>query len=284
MSKIVWLASYPKSGNTWLRVFLTNYLYNAETPASINELRVGHIASARNSFEELVGVEASDLTPTQIENLRPMVYRLYAESSAETIFLKVHDAFLNISTGEPMFPSNVTQGVVYLIRHPCDVAVSYAHHNSHSIDRAIAYMNNPSHTLAGRQDGVDVQLEQKLLTWSQHARSWLDSGLDCHIARYEDMHTQPLVTFGAIVTFVGLKYDAERLQRALEFSRFEELQRQEARDNFNERPPRAPNFFRQGKVGTWREILSASQVARIVDAHRDIMQQFGYLDAKGNVL
>ncbi len=280
----MWLASYPKSGNTWLRAFLANYLNNAETPARINEWNVGFIASARNSFEELVGVEASDLTPEQIENLRPMVYRLHAEDSQETLFRKVHDAYQLTAGGEPMFPADVTHGVVYILRHPCDVAVSYAHHNSHSIDRAIACMNNPHHTLAGRQDGVDVQLKQKLLTWSQHARSWLASGLNCHVARYEDMHAQPLETFGAIVTFAGLAYDSARLQRALEFSSFQELQTQEARDNFNERPPRAPNFFRQGKAGTWREILSASQVAQIVDAHRDVMRQFGYLDREGNVL
>jgi hypothetical protein len=108
--------------------------------------------------------------------------------------------------------------------------------------------------------------------------------MNCHIARYEDMHAQPQETFGAIVRFVGLEYDAARLQRALEFSKFEELQAQERRDNFNERPPRAPNFFRQGKTGTWREILSDAQVSKIVDAHRDVMQQFGYLDENGNVL
>lgn len=284
MSEIVWLASYPKSGNTWLRIFLANYLNNGAIPVNINELNVGHIASARNSFEELVGVESSDLTPTQIENCRPMVYRLFAEANPETMFLKVHDAFLNTSAGEPMFPAAVTRGVVYLIRHPCDVAISYAHHNSHSIDRAIEWMNDASHTLAGRQDGVNVQLEQKLLTWSKHARSWLGSGLNCHVVRYEDMLAQPYETFGGVVKFVGLDYDTMRLQRALEFSRFEELQQQEQRGNFNERAPRAPNFFRQGKAGAWRETLSVEQVARIVDAHRDMMQQFGYLDDKGKVL
>lgn len=284
MTKIVWLASYPKSGNTWLRAFLSNYLNDSQTPASINELLTGQIASARNSFEELVGVEASDLTRTQIENLRPMVYRLHAENNDNLLFIKVHDAYQLTPAGEPMFPAEVTQGVLYPIRHPCDVAVSYAHHNSHSLDRAIEWMNDPQHTLAGRQNGIDIQLEQKLLTWSQHARSWLDSGLPCCVLRYEDMHAQPHETFGAAIRFVELEYDALRLARALEFSRFEELQAQEQRDNFNERPPRAPNFFRQGKAGTWRELLSDAQVARIVDAHRDVMLQFGYLDTEGNVL
>jgi hypothetical protein len=284
MSKIVWLASYPKSGSTWLRAFLSNYWSDAPEPANINALRVGGIASARFPFEDLVGVESSDLTPTQILNCRPMVYRLYAAESDTLLFLKAHDAYQQTPAGEPLFPADATPGVLYLIRHPCDVAVSYAYHNSISLDHAIACMQNPAHTLAGTSQRLELQLEQKLLTWSAHARSWLTSGLPCHVMRYEDMLAQPHETFRAAICFIGWDDDAERLARALHFSRFDELYAQEQRENFNERPPRAPKFFRQGKAGAWREILSAAQVAAIVDAHRDVMRQFGYLDAKGNVL
>jgi aryl sulfotransferase len=68
-SGIIWLASYPKSGNTWLRVFLTNYLRDGDQPADLNDLDGGPIASARLAFEEAVGVEASDLTQAEIERL-----------------------------------------------------------------------------------------------------------------------------------------------------------------------------------------------------------------------
>jgi aryl sulfotransferase len=284
MSSIVWLASYPKSGNTWMRAFLTNYMGNTEKPASINHLNVGVIASARTSFEELVGVEASDLTPTQIQNCRPMVYRLLATESNRTVFLKVHDAYQNTSAGAPMFPADVTLGVVYIIRHPCDVAISYAYHNGFTLERAVAALNDPANTLAGHQDRLDFQLEQKLLTWAQHVRSWLDSGLSCCVVRYEDMLDRPQETFSAAVRFVGLNEEPERLQRALQFSSFEELQAQEQRDNFTERSAKAPNFFRQGKAGTWRRILTEAQVDSIVNTNGSVMQQFGYLDTKGNVL
>lgn len=284
MSQIVWLASYPKSGNTWMRAFLANYVNDADKPLSINELRVGGIASGRLSFDELVGVETSDLTPTQVQNCRPMVYRLLAENSETTLFLKVHDAFRWTPDGAPMFPAEATLGVLYIIRHPCDVAISYAYHNSTTLDRAITQLNNPVHTLAGSQDRLDVQLEQKLLSWSQHARSWLDSGLNCYAVRYEDMLAQPQEIFGAVIRFAGLEYNAERLQRALEFSSFQELQGQEQRENFQERPPRAPKFFRRGKAGAWRETLSDVQVTALVNAHADVMREFHYLDAKGNVL
>lgn len=75
MGKIIWLASYPKSGNTWMRALLTNYLCDGETPADINEMDGGPIASSRVWFDEWVGVEASALSDNAIERLRPGVYR-----------------------------------------------------------------------------------------------------------------------------------------------------------------------------------------------------------------
>ncbi len=74
--RIVWLASYPKSGNTWMRAFLSNYLADGDKPVDINSLDTGGpIASARTIFDEAVGVEASDLTQDEIERYRPRVYR-----------------------------------------------------------------------------------------------------------------------------------------------------------------------------------------------------------------
>lgn len=284
MSAIVWLASYPKSGNTWLRVFLTNYLRNADAPADINALDSGPIASARSMFEELVGVEASDLTPAQIETLRPQVYRLMAAEAERTLFLKVHDAFTRNSDGAPLFPADATRGVIYILRHPCDVVVSYAHHNSQTLAQTIAQLNAATTCLANYENTLNIQLRQKLLSWSEHVGSWLESGLNVHVMRYEDMLAQPVAAFGAAVRFLQLEYDVARLERAIEFSRFQELRAQETKNNFQERAPHAPNFFRQGKAGAWRETLSAAQVAAIVNAHADVMRRFGYLDAQGNVL
>ena len=284
MSKIVWLASYPKSGNTWMRAFLNNYIRNPEKPVNINDLGLGGVACSRDTFEELAGVEASDLTPTQIDNSRPMVYRLLAQESRADLYVKVHDAYQITASGEPMFPADATLGVIFIIRHPCDVAVSFAHFFSRSIDWIIAQMNDPEAYLTGKTERLQVPLNQKMFSWSGHAQSWLNSGLNVCATRYEDMLAQPQETFGRVVRFLGLTYDAARLQKALEFSSFEEMQAQEQRDNFFERPQSAPNFFRQGKAGKWRESLSEAQAAALVSVHVDVMRQFGYLDEKGNVL
>jgi hypothetical protein len=95
--------------------------------------------------------------------------------------------------------------------------------------------------------------------------------------RYEDTLNEPERTFGAVASFLGLKPPRERLLRAIERCRFEELQRREERQGFKERSDAAQRFFREGRAGQWREALTAEQVERIVSAHRPTMQRFGYL-------
>ena len=116
LKKIVWLASYPKSGNTWFRVFLSNLLNKNDQPADINNLYATPIASNRELFDEATGLASSDLTPEEIDNLRPGVYEYAARNSKEFLYQKVHDAWIETELGEPMFSKNVTHGVVYFIR------------------------------------------------------------------------------------------------------------------------------------------------------------------------
>jgi hypothetical protein len=283
MSGIVWLASYPKSGNTWLRVFLANYQRLDGRPADINELDA--IASDRRIFDEVAGVEASDLTPEEIDSLRPAVYRILAEESRETLFLKIHDAYSLTPDGLALIAADATRGVLYVIRNPLDVAVSSAPHHGVSVDTAIGWMAQEGRTLAPAGRGLSTQLQQRLLSWSGHVLSWVDqSALPVHVIRYEDMHRRQAETFAAAVRVAGLPDDPQRLARALQHSAFATLQLQEQTRGFRERPPGAEAFFRKGQIGSWREVLNADQVGRLVGDHGAVMRRFGYLSAGGEIV
>ena len=104
MNGIVWLASYPKSGNTWFRAFAANLRSDSDEPVDINSLRTGSIASARRVFDEFSGVEASDLTAVESESLLPKVYLRMAEEATETEYYKVHDAYTLTIDGRPRLP------------------------------------------------------------------------------------------------------------------------------------------------------------------------------------
>ncbi|HLP25748.1 MAG TPA: sulfotransferase domain-containing protein [Acidobacteriota bacterium] len=283
MKGIVWLASYPKSGNTWFRTFLTNFLRNADAPANINALDVGQIASARAPFDEAVGYDSGELTPDEIDALRPEVYLHQAREAEETLYWKVHDAYTFLPDGRALIPAEATACALYFLRNPLDVAVSFAHHSGHDrFDRVVRQMGREQMCFCATDATETNQLRQKLLTWSGHVRSWVDAPrLRVHVLRYEDMKARPEETFGAAVRFLELPDDPARVKKALEFSRFEELQRQEGAGGFREKMRQARSFFRKGEVGGWRSVLTPEQVKQLLADHADVMRRFGYLDARG---
>ena len=308
---IVWLASYPKSGNTWLRAVLTNYLRDDGEPASINALVGGPVASDRETFSEIVGLDSSDLTPDEILRHRPLFHELLARELAghptggggrptqsagapsrerAPAFVKVHDAYLYAGDGAALFPKVATSAVVYLVRNPLDVVVSYAHHRQKSIDATMQWMNEPAAAEGKVARGIHTQLPQLLTTWSGHVTSWLDQEeLPVHVARYEDLLADPMAGFGAIVRFAGLDRDgthpeepgrpsaSARLARAVGQTAFSRLRAQEEDSGFSEKQPTAPSFFRAGVAGSWRTALAPRQVQALVDAHGPVMARLGYL-------
>jgi hypothetical protein len=283
MNRIYWLASYPKSGNTWARTFLTNYLIDGEAPADINRLRGGPIASARDVFDRWAGVEASDLPAAEIANLRPDVYRQMARHIEHPLYIKVHDACTQNSEGLKLFPVDVTGGVLYIIRNPLDVAVSFAHHGGRTLQQTVEVLCNPEGVVPELSDRPAAQLPQSLLSWSGHVRSWVDrSGMRVTVVRFEDMLARPESSFESVVRALDLEFDSRRRDRALAFSRFEALQDQELRAGFRERHMGADAlFFREGRAGAWRLDLGAEMAARILSTQGEIMRRFGYMDARG---
>ena len=275
---IVWLASYPRSGNTWLRALLTNWLEDGEDPASINALVGGPNPSERCVFDEWLGLSSSDLVPEEILRLRPRLHEALAAELPRPTFVKVHDACLRTAGGALLFPPGATCGAVYLVRNPLDVAVSCAHFWNWPVARGVAELCRPEAALSQPAGGIHEMLPQALLTWSGHVASWLDQGeLPVHVARYEDLLANPEAAFGAILRFAGFEPEAGRLARAVGHARFERLRAEEERSGFHEKPPTCSSFFRAGRAGSWREALSREQVRALVDAHAPLMERFGYL-------
>jgi hypothetical protein len=279
---IIWLASYPKSGNTWFRVFYTNLVRDLDTPVSVNELEPRLIAASRTHFDDYTGVESSDLSRDEIERLRPRVYEIISRvegTDENPIFMKIHDAFTRTGDGRPLVSPQATQGAIYFLRNPLDVAVSFAHHSACDIDTIIGRMADESSCLNDRPDRIGNQFRQRLLSWSNHVTGWVDGlGARLHLMRYEDMVRAPLDTFTSAVRFARLPDEPARIQKALRFSDIRELQRQEQAHGFKEKSQLAKSFFRKGKTGSWREVLTDRQAQRIIDDHRIVMKRFGYLN------
>lgn len=275
---IVWLASYPKSGNTWFRVFLSNLLSENEEPVNINQLNYTPIASSRAIFDDAAGVYSSDLSIEEIENLRPWVYRNLSEQIISLHFQKVHDAWKRTPQGEPLFPPDVTKAVIYFIRNPLDIAVSYSFHSSSSIDKAVADINNVNNAFCQNPQRLHNQLKQDLSDWSGHVKSWVDdSDLPILVLRYEDMLKDTYREFKKAIDFLNIQTDEVRIYKSIKNADFHKLKNMEEVEGFAEKPLKMKSFFREGKAGTYLTHLDKRLVDEVISKHESMMKRFGYI-------
>jgi hypothetical protein len=278
---IIWLASYPKSGNTWFRTFISNLLNEKDEEISINQLKTDGIFSSRTIFDNIAGVEASNLTVEEIDRLRPRIYNHLACNAAEPLFIKVHDAYTYLEDGTPLM-GTVNAKALYILRNPLDVAVSFANHSSKDLDTMVKNMGDSTFAFCDNPNRLANQLRQQLLTWSAHVESWAQATeIPVHLVRYEDMKLTPISTFTKAVRFMGLKCSEEQIKTAIELSDFKKLKAEEDERGFREKPTGTKSFFRKGEVGDWRNHLTEAQRDRIIADHEVVMRKFGYLDEEG---
>jgi hypothetical protein len=275
---IVWLASYPKSGNTWLRVYLYQLLRILNgRPRENNEINQLERASVYESrlvplFERYLGKPLADASFLDTMRVRPSVQALIAQMMPMTGLVKTHN-LLGAVKDMPTVNASVSVGAVYVVRDPRDVALSLSRFLETGIDEAItvlntsAYVTNNSSVSAGEVWG----------SWSEHARSWSDKRDDsCLVVRYEDMLAKPSETFGAVAKHLRLPASPQQVNEAAALASFDHLRSEEERLGFVERTTKATPFFASGKAGVWRQKLTPEQVRTIVAAHGETMTRFGY--------
>jgi hypothetical protein len=276
-SGIIWLASYPKSGNTWTRTFLHNLIHVTSGQAEaqqINELnRFSMGISGKWLYEEILGFAPGKEHRNKIAAARARVQQYVADTAEGLAFVKTHDALV-VDREQPTINFSVTSGAIYIIRNPLDVAISYAHHLGKSVDFTIDFMN-----LKNAETPVSKKHIYEIYgSWSQHVLSWTRKPHPAiYVMRYEDMLAEPQKTFGALARHLLFTPTDDQLADAIDRSSFERLREQEDKEGFRERPEKAERFFRDGRAGQWKEVLTPQQIARIVDAHHEQMKRFGYL-------
>jgi hypothetical protein len=276
MGNLLWLASYPKSGNTWIRAFLANLVANRPAPLPLGELPAYCDDDARAELYSLAsGRSSTALSIEEICALRPSVHAQLAAAASGTLFVKTHNYWGGFE-GFPLHNAQVTAGGIHVVRNPLDVAVSMTHHFGLSVDEAIAFMANEG--TATENEGRWVT--QLLGSWSSHVGSWADIDHASFLTvRYEDLVDKPGKSFARIAKLVGVT-DRARIERAVRHAGFETLAKLERRDGFIEASEKTnARFFRAGRANQWRTALDRDQISRIVDAHRARMVQFKYVPA-----
>jgi len=276
-NKILWLASYPKSGNTWFRAFLTALLNGGKV--EINRLDTDGIFSQRETFDRISELESRDLYREETESIIADVYRYLALESNRLKIIKIHDYFGYDKIGNCLVPEDVSLCAIYFIRNPLDIAGSLANHFNCTIDEAVKILNNDQAYMVPQKNNFNIQnqLPQLLSDWSSHVRSWTTGPhFPVHIVRYEDMVSNTFETFSRILKLIGWGYSEENITTAIEASSFENLKRQENMNGFAEKAIKSERFFRSGTIGNWGKELNEYHIKQITEHHGEAMGIYGY--------
>ncbi len=273
MGKIIWLASYPRSGNIGLQSFLHNLLNNAHhtpapeeigsfcatEPAAIHFMTPGSRPLGQWTWQEAAG-------------RRAQAHKAITELRSDNVFASTRAALAE-SGGAPTITMEHTAAAIYLVRNPLDLAVSLAATEGQTIDQAIErlateYLSKNSDQFAYECHG----------SWSTHVLSWTyqrHAGL--HLLRYEDMLSAPENSLRPLATFLGLDAPAKRIAQAIHFSSFSELAQEEEKISGSAGSAPPAKLLRVGTSEQWRDALSADQVRRIIERHGEQMERFNYI-------
>ncbi|MCH8189216.1 MAG: sulfotransferase domain-containing protein [Proteobacteria bacterium] len=275
MAGILWIASYPKSGNTWVRIFLANLILNEPEPVPF--ARIGSVCPGEAHeiwFRPFTDRPVSELSRAEIAKLRCHVQMCAARTMKHIIPLKTHN-YLGEDYGHPLISMEATRAVVYILRDPRDVALSVADQFGVSVAETIEIMNKEGAT--GRAT-PGHSVHEVLSSWSIHVESWTQMQFGkLHVVRYEDLLADPYGELGKIARKLGITTEEARIRRAVGHASFKTLQEMERDKGFAERSEFSETFFRSGRSGAWKDELTPELAKRIERDHREQMKRFGYL-------
>jgi sulfotransferase family protein len=272
---IFWVAAYPRSGNTWIRMFIFNLvrvMSGLDEGESINDMpKFSPWDADIRLYTKYLKAETSDIK--ELASVRHLVQRDIASSqNSGLVFAKTHWLIGRVF-GYNTFNFSATAGAVYCIRNPLDVAISLAHHLDKSNDYAIEFMGTHLASLVGK---INADL---LGSWSENVSSWTHDPLpEICIIRYEDMIEDPQLWFGVLARHIfNPAPTTEQISEAIRRSSFQKLKAQEKEHGYVEQGDKTRSFFREGHAEQWKDALTSQQIDRIIRDHSAQMEKFGYL-------
>ena len=262
---IIWIASYPKSGNTWVRAFLSAYYFTED--GIYNPKQLEQIPDYPNA--KIIG-----------KNIEENTIHLYWKESQERFikdnkirFLKTHNALLNIGKYSFTTPK-VTKGVIYIVRDPRNVITSLKNHmDFQSYDEALNFMQDKNIILTNKNK--IFSRNQFISSWQINYSSWTKtSNFKKFLLRYEDMVSKQNITFKQLILFINTlsnhekKINEEKFKNALASTNFESMKKTEKAGEFNENVNSPLNnskreFFYLGPENNWKKLLDDKIISKM---------------------
>ncbi len=275
---IVWIASFPKSGNTWLRAFLCSYLYmNSESKTFDFGLLKNILRFPSSKQYEDIGIK-----PKNFEDVAKnwIAVQEKINSNKKINFLKTHNASGGLENS-PFTNKKNTLGAIYLVRDPRDVLVSYSRHLELSIDKTLELVLEDDHKGWLNENKKDV-LGEIRGSWAQNYNSWKNYYLtEKIIIRYEDLIKDTFNSFSNIIRYLnklfGLEINDEKIKKCIEITDFNKLKNLEMKTGFVENYNKKEPFFNKGKPNQWQNILDEKTAYKLEKKFEKEMQELSYI-------
>jgi len=263
MKNIVWLASYPKSGNTWIRSVLSLAIYKN---LDINNFRILSLNAIIKEKEPNLKIQKPGDTKFLWDEIQQKISK---EVDQNRIIIKTHNLCANF--GEVQFPNlNFTSKLIYIVRDPRDVAISYGNHFGHTLERAIELIMKDNNFIFNVKDN----LAEVISSWDNHVKSWATSNISKIVIRYEDLILDPKNNLEKLFLFLKIK-PLIPIDKIILKTSFKSLQNIEIKKGFKEAPNRDRIFFRSGKMAEYQK-YDQNVFAPLTSKYKDIMNKFGY--------
>lgn len=270
-NQIFWIASYPCSGNTWLRLFVMHLLQEVgvieDQSATLGDL--GGLIPwdiHPSLYSEVTGKDFADLSAAEISKARLKVHDLLLAKAQNNLFVKTHAANGKIN-GHRSFDASMIWGAAYLVRNPLDIAVSLAERLGVSQEHVVRTMSTPGYVHVGTDRGA----VEPYGSWSENFSGWVQSGQqNLTLMRFEDLISDPAGQLENLRAHLGV--EASKAQMETVFAKLGSLD-----EVTIARAAAKGDFLEARKAGRWRTELDPRLVREVVKGHAIAMDQCRYL-------
>jgi len=285
---IIWIASYPKSGNTWIRSLLCAYLFSKDGKFNFNLLKNINQFSSKHLLSD--SIEDNKYQSKIIKNWIPAQKIINKDKKIH--FLKTHNALCTIN-GNKFTDEYNTMAAIYIVRDPRNLITSLSHHYSFDSKEAFSFLTNkkkiifPINFNKINKTKNSIQDFNFLTDWSGHYQSWKNIGFcPIKIIKYEDILFNTQKVFVSILDFLSkfikLKIEKEKIDESLYSTNFKALSKMEDEQDFSEstissKTKKKTKFFNLGEKNDWKKLLDNETIRKINNAFKNEMRELNYL-------
>ena len=278
---IIWLASYPKSGNTWVRSFLSAYYYSSDGKFTFELLKKIKQFPSKEFFDQkLLSVDEAS------QNW--LIAQKKIKDRKKICFLKTHNVN-GAFKGNSFTSSEFTAGAIYITRDPRNVLTSMMNHYSLNESDALKMINSIYRNLKDENDENNYASYSFISSWSNNYNSWkISKNFNILLIKYEDLENDKYNTFSKIVNFTNniikkeKNIDENKFKLAIETTNFEVLQKKEEYEGFDEavyssKEGKMKPFFNLGRKNNYKNLLKPETSKVIEGLFEKEMKELGYL-------